>query len=486
MVYYSNNNRKNSQMQLHGKMTATAKSCALDFLDFVNASPTPYHAVQNLAEHYMSHGFQYLSEKSDWQSKIEPGNSYFVTRNKSSIIAFSIGKKWKPGNGFSIIATHTDSPTLRLKPKSQKSAYGYLQVGVEKYGGGIWHTWFDRDLSLAGRVMVEEEDGRVIQYNVHIDRPLLRIPTLAIHLDPSANSSFSFNMETEFVPLIGLENELAKEETSDNGDKYHHPVLLSLLANEISKSLETTIDPSKIVDFELILGDAEKARLGGIHEEFVFSPRLDNLGMTFCASQALTKSLENNSLDNESCVRVVPSFDHEEIGSVSAQGAESTFLPAVLQRICELGKESSLFSISMVKSFLVSADMAHAMHPNYSSRYENSNTPFLNKGTVIKVNANQRYTTNSAGIVLLKKVAQLADVPIQSFVVRNDSPCGSTIGPKLAAMTGMRTLDLGNPMLSMHSCREMCGSKDFEYAIVLFSSFFQNFANLEEKIIIDE
>ncbi|EPX73143.1 aspartyl aminopeptidase Aap1 [Schizosaccharomyces octosporus yFS286] len=465
-------------MQLYGKMTAATKSRALEFLKFVNSSPTPYHVTKNLAEYYNSHGFQYLSEKQELSpSLLKNGKSYYVVRNQSSIVAFSIGGKWKPGNGFSIIATHTDSPTLRLKPKSKKSANGYMQIGVEQYGGGIWHSWFDRDLSLAGRVLVQEDDGRVVQRNVHIDRPLVRIPTLAIHLDRSANASFSFNMETEFAPLLGLEQELSKEEVSEDNEA-HHPALLSLIASELGSD----VSPKSIVDFELILGDYEKARLGGIHEEFVFSPRLDNQGMTFSASRSLINSLSENSLEDDPCIRVVASFDHEEIGSVSAQGAESNFLLSVLERLS--GSMESYYS-SMRSSFLISADMAHAIHPNYSSKYESTNYAELNKGTVLKINANQRYMTNAHGMAIIKRASQLSKAPIQVFVVRNDSPCGSTIGPKLAAMTGIPTLDLGNPMLSMHSCREMCGTKDFEYSVQLLSAFFQNFSDMEKHIVID-
>ncbi|WBW73118.1 aspartyl metalloaminopeptidase Ape4 [Schizosaccharomyces osmophilus] len=460
-------------------MTAATKSRALEFLKFVNSCPTPYHVTKNLAEYYKSHGFHYLSEKQDFGSLLETGKSYYVIRNQSSVVAFSVGGKWKPGNGFSIVATHTDSPTLRLKPKSKKSANGYMQVGVEQYGGGIWHSWFDRDLSLAGRVMVQERDGRIVQHNVHIDRPLVRIPTLAIHLDRTANASFSFNMETEFTPLLGLENELSKEEISEDNEEAHHPALLSLIARELGSD----VSPKSIVDFELILGDYEKARLGGINEEFVFSPRLDNQGMTFSASRSLIGSLSENSLENDDCIRVVASFDHEEIGSVSAQGAESNFLLSVLER---LSGSSEKFYTCMRSSFLVSADMAHAIHPNYASKYESTNSAELNKGTVLKINANQRYMTNSHGMAIMKRASQLSKAPFQVFVIRNDSPCGSTIGPKLAAMTGIPTLDLGNPMLSMHSCREMCGTKDFEYSVQLLSAFFQNFSDMEKSIVIDE
>jgi aspartyl aminopeptidase len=479
---------------------------ALDFVDFVNASPTPYHAVHSAAARFEKAGFVRIFEKDSWASSIRPGGKYYLTRNGSSIVAFTVGNKWKPGNPVAIIGAHTDSPCLRIKPVSKKSSNGYTQVGVETYGGGIWTSWFDRDLSIAGRVMVRDGDN-FVQKLVKVDKPLLRIPTLAIHLHRQTN--FDPNKETELFPLAGLvEAELNKEsEKSEQEEDYkplkdmterHHPRILDIIASEAG------CDPSAVVDFEIVLFDTQAACIGGINDEFIFSPRLDNLGMTYCSVQGLISSVEKaDALDNDSTIRLTVCFDHEEIGSTSAQGAMSNLLPAVLRRLSVLpgnpdadsdksyekvhheGEESTAYEQTLSRSFLVSADMAHAVHPNYAGKYESSHQPAMNGGTVIKINANQRYATNSPGIVLLQECARAANVPLQLFVVRNDSPCGSTIGPGLAAKLGMRTLDLGNPQLSMHSIRETGGTKDVDHAVKLFVHFFESYGSLEPKILVD-
>lgn len=458
-------------------------------------------------------------------------------------MAFAIGKKWAPGNPISMIGAHTDSPTLRLKPVSKKTNAGFLQVGVETYGGGIWHTWFDRDLSIAGRVLVKDKDN-FVQRLIKVDKPILRIPTLAIHLDRS--SSFDPNKETELFPICGLvqaelnrsgktaaeaEKDESSEVEAEGGDfqplkamtQRHHPHVLDIIAQHAG------VGADNVVDFELVLYDTQKSCLGGLNDELIFSPRLDNLGMTYCSIMGLIESVKaESSLDAESSIRLIACFDHEEIGSLSAQGANSNLLPAVLRRLSvlpaalfiESGSESSYdhvnvdnnattFEQTLSTSFLVSADMAHSVNPNYQGKYESDHRPEMNKGTVIKsefhnhavtgaisydlytdhvthqVNANQRYATNSPGIVLLQEVAKKAGVPLQLFVVRNDSPCGSTIGPQLSAKMGVRTLDLGNPQLAMHSIRETGGSHDVEHGIKLFASFFAHYSDLEPKILID-
>lgn len=275
---------------------------------------------------------------------------------------------------------------------------------------------------------------------------------------------------------------------------------------------EAGVDASAVVDFELVLYDTQKATIGGLNNEFIHSARLDNLMMSYCSVEGLIKSLESPSaLDDESIIRLIALFDHEEIGSTSAQGANSTMLPTIIRRLCVLPASESesdrsydkindtetAYEQSLAVSFLISADMAHAVHPNYPSKYEGKNRPQMNQGAVIKVNANQRYMTNSPGVVLMQELARRAKksssstfsaeqgVPIQTFVVRNDSSCGSTIGPMLAAKLGARCLDLGNPQLAMHSIREVCGAHDVEHAINLFDSFFEHFADLEKKIIVD-
>ncbi len=389
---------------------------------------------------------------------------------------------------------------------SKKTNVGYQQIGVETYGGGIWHSWFDRDLSLAGRVLVKE-NGNFVQKLVKIDKPLVRIPTLAIHLHRQSN--FDPNKETELFPITGLAaaelNKAADADADANGgagsedftpleemSARHHPAVMDTIASEVG------VSPSAIVDFELVLYDVQKSCIGGINDEFIFSPRLDNLNMTYCSVMGLISSVRKaGALEHDTTIRMTVCFDHEEIGSESAQGAKSNMLPSVLRRLSVLPgslaaargddktDDATAFEQTLSRSFLVSADMAHAVHPNYAAKYESSHQPAMNRGTVIKVNANQRYATNSPGIVLLQECARAAGVPLQLFVVRNDSPCGSTIGPGLAASLGMRTLDLGNPQLSMHSIRETGGSKDVEHAVKLFDEFFESYGRIEAKILID-
>ncbi|KAK5097705.1 hypothetical protein LTR70_000581 [Exophiala xenobiotica] len=500
------------------------KTAANDFLSFVNASPTPFHAVRSVKERLTTAGFKEIKERASWSSMCVPGGKYFLTRNGSTVVAFAIGKKWRPGNPVSMIGAHTDSPCLRIKPVSKKQGEGFLQVGVETYGGGLWHTWFDRDLGIAGRVMVRGSDGNITQKLVHIDKPILRIPTLAIHLD--RQETFSFNKETQLFPIAGLVSAELKrkggaksEEVADDTNKdfsalkittqRHHEHIVELIAADAGA------DPDDIVDFEVVLYDTQKACLGGLMDEFIFSARLDNLNQTYCATMGLIDSVRSKSaLDSESSIRLIACFDHEEIGSTTAQGADSSMLPAIIRRLSVLPASASsegsdsedsydktndpdlatAYEQTLSCSFLVSADMAHSVNPNYASKYEADHKPEMNKGPVIKINANARYATNSPGIVLLQEVARKAPkkidtdeagVPLQLFVVRNDSSCGSTIGPMLSAALGARTLDLGNPQLSMHSCRETGGTDDVHHAIRLFSSFFENYSSLEKTILVD-
>ncbi|VVT50715.1 uncharacterized protein SAPINGB_P002856 [Magnusiomyces paraingens] len=484
----------------------SSKLYANEFLNFVNASPSPYHAVQTAKTLLTAAGFVEISERVDWANQVERGKKYFLTRNGSSIVAFGVGGQWSPGNGISIIGAHTDSPVLRVKPNSKRTAAGYKQVGVETYGGGLWHTWFDRDLSLAGRVLVRHpETGDFIPKLIQIKKPILRIPTLAIHLNRGSADKFEFNKEKELFPILGLiEKELNKgTEVSTASDKTepeeaefdplgkiedrHEKTLLDLIAAEAETKIED------IEDFELVLYDTQPSVLGGINDEFIFSPRHDNLNSSFTSLAALIESINSeSSLENDEGIRMVTLFDHEEIGSASAQGADSNLLLAVLSRLASLpiagsSKEPTASSPyeTFSKSFLISADMAHAVHPNYQAKHESKHEPQMNKGPVIKINANQRYATNSPGVVLVKQAAKIAKTPLQLFVVRNDSACGSTIGPILASKLGILTLDIGSPQLSMHSIRETAGTHDIEYSISLFKSFYENYSTLQSKFKID-
>lgn len=445
-----------------------------------------------------------------------------------------------------MIAAHTDSPCLRIKPVSKKQGDGFVQVGVETYGGGLWHTWFDRDLGIAGRTMIRGPNGSIMQKLVRIDRPstwcallcysheaecsstVLRIPTLAIHLD--RQETFAFNKETQLFPIAGLiaaelnrdgnakadDTDKPAEQEAATGDfaplkvitQRHHSHIVELIATEAGAK------PEDVMDFEMVLYDTQKACLGGLMDEFIFSARLDNINQTYCAAVGLIDSVSKPAaLDEESAMRLIACFDHEEIGSMTAQGAFSMMLPAILRRLSVLpaatfnesdseksydktndAETSTAYEQSLASSFLISADMAHSVNPNYTGKYESDHKPEMNKGPVIKVNANARYATNSPGIVLLQEVARRAakvaeddpeGVPLQLFVVRNDSSCGSTIGPMLSAHLGARTLDLGNAQLSMHSIRETGGTTDVHHAIRLFSSFFQHYSVLEKNILVD-
>ncbi|ELR06737.1 hypothetical protein VC83_05198 [Pseudogymnoascus destructans] len=494
-----------------------------DFLDFLGSSPTPFHAVQSAIKRLEASAFKPIQERESWSSTLQPGGKYYLTRNGSSIVAFAIGKKWKSGNPIAMIGAHTDSPTLRLKPVSKKTNSGFLQIGVETYGGGIWHTWFDRDLSIAGRVMAKDKGGNFVQTLVKVDRPIVRVPTLAIHLDRS--SEFNPNKETELFPIAGLvaaelnrtgakPDEKSEPEAAEDSHssplramtERHHPYIMEIIAEHAGVSVQD------VIDFELVLYDTQPPCRGGLNNEFIYSARLDNLEMTYCAVLGLIESLSApDALDDESSIRLVACFDHEEIGSTTAQGAASNLLPAVLRRLSVLpaneGSEvsyekvrresdadiSTAYEQTLASSFLISADMAHSVNPNYAQKYESDHRPEMNKGTVIKINANARYATSSPGIVLLQEIARKAKsgketgegVPLQLFVVRNDSSCGSTIGPMLSAALGMRTLDLGNAQLSMHSVRECGGAEDVEHAVRLFESFFEHFSALEGKILVD-
>ncbi|CDO95060.1 unnamed protein product [Kluyveromyces dobzhanskii CBS 2104] len=484
--------------------SASVTNYPQEFINFLNSSPTPYHAVHNVKTRLKSHGFVELKESDAWESQFKNLGKYFVTRNNSSIVAFVVGGKWKPGNPVAIVGAHTDSPVLRIKPISKRVSEGFSQIGVECYGGGIWHTWFDSDLSVAGRVLVwDEKEKKTVSKLVNLKKPLLKIPTLAIHLDRDVNTKFEFNKETQLLPISGLSIKDKKQETGSKDEcctgskplpedqfsslksiiERHHEDLLKLICQDLHLEKVTDIE-----DFELILYDHKPSTLGGINEEFVFSGRLDNLTSCFTSMHGLTEAADTELATDEG-IRMVAMFDHEEIGSSSAQGADSNFLPNILERVTPLvGTDeaqqvsASALLQSSAKSFFLSSDVAHAVHPNYSSKHESQHKPQFGAGPVVKINANQRYMTNSPGLVLISKLADEAQVPLQLFVGANNVPCGSTIGPILASKTGIRTLDLGNPILSMHSIRETGSAKDIELQVKLFRKFFERYSALQSTI----
>ncbi|KAH7547754.1 hypothetical protein ACOSP7_033024 [Xanthoceras sorbifolium] len=468
--------------------SSTKGSIVGDLLDYLNESWTPFHATAEAKRQLIAAGFRLLNENDEWELK--PGGRYFFTRNMSCLVAFAVGDKYSVGSGFHIVAAHTDSPCLKLKPKSASSKSGYLMVNVQTYGGGLWHTWFDRDLSVAGRVIVRGSDGSFLHKLVKVKRPLLRVPTLAIHLDRTVNKDgFKPNLETHLIPLLATKQEEAslepKEKSNASSSKAaHHSLLMQILSEELSCSIDD------IVSIELNICDTQPSCLGGANNEFIFSGRLDNLASSYCALRALIDSCESPAdLSNEHAVRMVALFDNEEVGSDSYQGAGApTMFQAIRRIVSSLAHEyvgENAFERAIRQSFLVSADMAHGVHPNFTEKHEEHHRPEMHKGLVIKHNANQRYATSGLTAFLFKEIAKIHNLPIQEFVVRNDMGCGSTIGPILASGVGIRTVDCGIAQLSMHSVREICGKEDIDIAYQHFKAFFQNFSSIDRKLHVD-
>lgn len=423
-----------------------------DLLEFIDHSPTPFHAVHEMKSFLTQNGYSELKESNAWG--LSSNGKYFLTRNDSSLIAFIVGTKTQDASGFKIIGAHTDSPNLKLKPHSAYDKNGYLQLGVEIYGGVLLTTWTDRDLSLAGRVILKgkkQPQSKLIRF----DDPLLRIPQLAIHLNRDVNEKgLILNKQFHMPPIFSLSGK--KNSTKD------------LLEKMVAQKLKCK--PADILSMELSLYDTQAGSIGGADGEFIFSSRLDNLASCHAALQALTESKGKDPM-----TRVIAFYDHEEVGSDSAQGAGSPFLKDVLERFT-LDSENSreTFFRSLANSFFISADMAHAVHPNYSEMHDARHMPIINGGPVIKCNSNQRYATEGVSSAWFESLCKKAGVPVQKFVVRTDLGCGSTIGPITAANLGIRTVDVGNPMLSMHSIREMAGANDHLPMIKAFKEFFSH------------
>ncbi len=407
-----------------------------DLLAFLGASPTPFHAVSSAAERLSAAGFKSIAETDTW-ADLEPGR-YMFPHGGTSIFAFVIPDT-KRISGFRIVGAHTDSPNLRLKPNAEYKKEGYAQLGVEVYGGVLLNSWLDRDLSLAGRVFVRE-NGRVETRLVRFSRPMLRVAQLAIHLDRDVNDGLKLNRQEHLAPILGLASDGAKD-------------LMALLADELK------VGRDAILGSDLMLFDVVPPTLGGRDEEMIFSGRLDNLAMCHAGLRALIDAAPKAGAGD--VVPFVALFDHEEVGSESAYGAHSGALPRALERIVTgRGGSREDYHRALAGSLCVSADMAHAVHPNYEGRHEARHKPVLNGGPVIKINAQQRYATSGPTAVLFRDLCAKAEVPVQHYAHRTDLPCGSTIGPIASTLLGIRTVDVGNPMLSMHSIRELGGTKD--------------------------
>ena len=411
-------------------------------LKFIQASPTPFHAVEAMTETLRAEGFQQLKESDAWDA-VAPGR-YYVTRNDSSIIAFKLAKDLAE-NGLRMVGAHTDSPCLKVKPNPEIVSKGYLQLGVEVYGGALLNPWFDRDLSLAGRVSYSDRNDGVHSALVDFEQAIAVIPSLAIHLDREVNENRSINSQNHLPPVL---MKLPDDEKHKKATPDFRELLLKLLLKQTPAA-----EAVKVLDYELAFYDVQPPAVVGLRQDFITGARLDNLLSCYTGLVSLMRAGENTNA-------MLVCNDHEEVGSVSTSGAMGSFLKSVLQRLCPTAEE---LARAIDHSMLISADNAHGVHPNYADKYDDNHGPVLNKGPVIKVNANQRYASNSETSAMFRNICEQADVPVQSFVVRSDMACGSTIGPLTAAETGIRTIDVGVPTFAMHSIREMAGRWDGYY-----------------------
>jgi len=418
-------------------------------LDFIQASPTPFHAVEQMSSRLDDAGFQQLKEADAWQCS-NPGK-YYVTRNDSSIIAFTLVGDFAK-LGFRMVGAHTDSPCLKVKPNPEIIKESYLQLGVEVYGGVLLNPWFDRDLSLAGRVSYVTENGEVSNALIDFKKPVAVIPSLAIHLDRKANEKRTVNKQQHIPPI------LMKMPSDNSGTPDFREMLLRILLKQHPDS-----SAEKVLDYELSFYDVQPPAVIGLHQDFIASARLDNLLSCYTGLLSLLKAGEK-----QNCLLVCN--DHEEVGSMSAAGAQGQFLRSVLERLCSTPEE---LARAIDQSMMISADNAHGIHPNYADKHDSNHGPVLNQGPVIKVNANQRYASNSETSAAFRYICEEADVPVQSFVVRTDMACGSTIGPITASEIGVRTLDVGVPTFAMHSIRELAGRWDGYYLYRALREYFQ-------------
>lgn len=455
------------------------QKCTKEMLEFIEKSPCCFHAVENVKGILDEKGFAELKEKDDWV--VEPGRGYYVTRNDSSIIAFRLpgedGTKAEAAKGraasrgaavaksaatagkdgieevigFHIVAAHSDSPSFKVKESPENTVEGhYVRLNTEKYGGMILSTWLDRALSLAGRVVVRGKEG-IMTKLVNIDKDLLVIPNVAIHMNRDMNKGYEYNPQTDMLPLFAGESEGSKKNP---------------LMKRVARA--AGVKQEEILSHDLFLYAREKGRILGENGEFVLSPRLDDLQCVFSAVKAFSET------EPERYINLCAILDNEEVGSGTKQGADSTFLEDTLWRICEsLGYTRSGYLRLIAGSFLISADNAHAVHPNHPEKADPTNRPYLNEGIVIKYHGSQRYATDAVSAARMKELCRRAEVPFQSYANRSDIPGGSTLGNISTAHVSVSSVDIGLPQLAMHSAVETAGVKDTKYAVDVLKVFYR-------------
>lgn len=419
-------------------------------LHFLQQSPTPFHAVSTMRAALESAGFELLDEQDVWQLK--PGRSYVVTRNDSSIVAFTTADMDPAETGINMAGAHTDSPCLKLKPNAVVNSPSALQFAVEIYGGALLAPWFDRDLSLAGRVEFRRQNGQMDSALLNWCRPIATVPSLAIHLDREANQNRTINAQKDMPPVFAMP-------LAPNADNTPAVFDFDAFISDALKAQHGISDVDKVLAHELYFYDTQAPAVIGLNSDFIASARLDNLLSCYVCLDAILAAHKSGSKQ----FSLMVCNDHEEVGSTSACGAQGPFLRSVLARLCaRFGDGDAAESVERMtrRSLFLSIDNAHGLHPNFPEKHDANHGPLLNKGPVIKINANQRYATNSRSNARFKAICDQADVPVQEFVVRSDMGCGSTIGPITASGLGVETIDIGVPTYGMHSIRELAGSDD--------------------------
>lgn len=426
-------------------------------LSFLDASPVNFLAVKNLTDELQQHGYHRI-DTTEALGTVKAGDKFFVTKNDSSIYAFQIGRKPLAETGFHMICAHCDSPTFRIKPHAEIDCEGgIVKLNTEVYGGPIMSTWFDRPLTLAGRVIVKSKDVmNPTTLLLHVKRPLLQISNLAIHFNRQVNDGVKLSRQKDVLPILGIiNNELEKGN-----------LLMNIILEELNK--QQTVAREDILDFDLYLADATPACTFGAHNELISSGRLDDLSMCFAGLEALLASQPTDT------TQVLAIFDNEETGSQTKQGAGSPFLSYMLKRIAlaQGGTEEAYYQ-AVERAFMISADNAHAWHPNYSEKYDPTNHPMLGGGPVIKFNAAQKYASDAYSASVFAGLCKKAGVPCQRFVNHSDVAGGSTLGNILASSIPLRGVDMGNAILAMHSCRETGSTADHEFCVKVFTQFYQ-------------
>lgn len=428
------------------------KILARELIDFISSSPTSYHATNTVKKYLDDNCYEELKESDSWN--LQKGGKYYVIKNNSALLAFEIGNGEIEEDGFRLIGAHTDSPGFKIKPNAQMAVENqYVKLNTEVYGGPILNTWFDRPLSIAGRVVLKGDS--LVKPEVKIfdaKKPLLIIPNIAIHMNRNVNEGYAINKQVDTLPFVGLINEKLEKNN----------YLLNLISDNLGVKVE------EILDFDLYLYEYEKGCLIGLDEEFISAGRLDDLWMVFSGVKALINSKNTKS------TKVMICIDNEEIGSLTSQGANSSFIKNILERITlALGKNKEEFYRTLANSIMISADLAHAVHPNLSEKHDPTNRPYLGGGPVIKIAASGSYSTDGYSSAIFKSICSEVNVPYQTFVNRSDVRGGTTIGPMMSADLTIPVIDMGAPLLAMHSIRELATVKDNYYCVTAFTKFFE-------------